>query len=159
MPFSFHWIPARDPHCAEQELNAVLQSRRVVAVERHFCPLAPDPGWAVCVEFVQELASESIDRKNKRTDYREVLDGPTFKLFAAIRQRRKDLAAQEGLPIFAVLNNEQLAEIARQRCSTLSDLRRIKGLGEARIAKYGEAFLQTLREAIDANDGEREPVA
>ena len=42
-------------------------------------------------------------------------------------------------------SNATLAEIARQVPYTLDDLRAIRGMGPARLSKYGEAILQVVR--------------
>ena len=48
----------------------------------------------------------------QRVDYKEVLSPADFALFAKLRDWRKATAEQEGIPVYAVLTNEQLAAIA-----------------------------------------------
>lgn len=52
-------------------------------------------------------------QKPRRTDYREILSPSEFALFAKLRELRKWLAAQEGVPVYAVLTNEQMAALGR----------------------------------------------
>jgi hypothetical protein len=115
--FHFHWIPARNGQQAQADLNANLRTLRVLSVEKHFCPLAPDPGWAVCVEYLEAGAGDMAAgvAGAKRVDYREVLDPETFAIFAALRRLRKEIATQEGVPIYTIMTNEQLASVARKR--------------------------------------------
>jgi superfamily II DNA helicase RecQ len=70
-----------------------------------------------------------------------VLDEPTFKIFARLRDLRKKLAEEERLPAYAVFTNEQLAEIAKARCATPAELGKLEGIGPARVEKYGEAVI------------------
>ena len=49
------------------------------------------------------------------------------------------------MPAYALFTNEQLAEMVQRRVRTLAALREIAGVGEARIEKYGEDFLDILR--------------
>jgi len=50
-------------------------------------------------------------------------------------------------PSYAVFTNEQLAEMVQRRVASAAALREISGVGEARIEKYGAAFLDILKEA------------
>ena len=103
MGMSFHWVPARNGRTAQEELNTSLRSLRVVSVEKHFCPLAPDPGWAICVEYADSGPTTAPGGASsaKRVDYREVLDPETFTIFAALRELRKQIAGEEGNSHFA----------------------------------------------------------
>lgn len=151
MPLSFYWIPARDAQRAQDELNAALGSLRVVSTEKHFCALPPDPGWAVCLEYVEAGGAEAKARSRaKRIDYKEVLDPETFAIFAALRARRKEIAGAEGVPVYAVMSNEQLAAMARHRCQALAELEAVEGVGKARTAKYGPRLLEALSDALAA---------
>ena len=48
----------------------------------------------------------------------------------------------------AVFTNEQLAEMVRQRVATAAALAAIAGVGEARLARYGPAFVDLLAEGV-----------
>ena len=54
-----------------------------------------------------------------KIDYRAVLDERTFALFSHLREIRKALAEKEHLTPYAVFTNEQLAEVAKVRCSSV----------------------------------------
>jgi superfamily II DNA helicase RecQ len=80
-------------------------------------------------------------------DFKEVLSEAEFAVFARLRALRKQLAEAEGVPAYALFTNEQLAEMVQQRVSTATGLRQIAGVGEARVEKYGPAFLDLLTQA------------
>lgn len=67
-------------------------------------------------------------------------------MFVRLRQWRKTAAAEEGVPVYTIFTNEQLAEVARLRPSSKAALGEIEGIGEGRVTKYGEAVLQALGE-------------
>lgn len=76
----------------------------------------------------------------------------TPSVFEALRQLRKSLADQAGLPPYMIFSDATLAEMADRRPQTLADLRTISGVGEHKLEKYGDAFvgcLQSLRETKD----------
>ena len=85
-------------------------------------------------------------------DYKEILSADDFAVFVRLREARKELAAKEAIPVYAVCTNEQLAEMAKDRAATMADLKKIDGFGDAKAEKYGEAFLAAMREADGARD-------
>jgi ribonuclease D len=84
-----------------------------------------------------------------------VLSPPDFALFAKLRNWRKATAEQEGIPVYAVLTNEQLAVIATKRPETAGQLRDIEGVGEGKAGKYGAAVLAVVAD----NGGTASPPA
>ncbi len=133
-----------------EALNQDLRSLRVVSVQRHLCASASEPGWAICVEYLEDRTSgRNKDDDDKRVDYREVLDAESFKVFSALRSWRKATAEKESIPVYTILTNEQLAEVARRRCASLSELEAIDGIGAARVKKYGPALLSRWRAEIE----------
>ena len=160
MRLKFYWIPASDSAAAEQELNQFLAMHRVVQVEKSFCaPAAERPGWALCVQWLpgQEAGpAEKAGMQPGKIDYREVLDAPTFRIFAALRSWRKGVATAQGVPIYTVATNEQLAAIAKQRIQTPAELGKVEGFGGSRMAKYAADLLAVCRAEIAAPDGAEE---
>ena len=68
-------------------------------------------------------------------------------LLAALKRQRRDLARAENVPAFMIFADRTLIDMAQKRPATLEDLRRVYGVGERKIARYGEAFLEVLEEA------------
>lgn len=146
----FFWIPARDSSAAEAELNTFLGGHRVVQVEKAFCSDADGPGWSLCVQWLpgETPATAPAMKGGSKVDYRELLDEPTFKIFAALRTWRKDRAAADGVPIYTVATNEQLATIAQQRIQTKAALAQVEGFGTSRLGKYAEALLAVCADTM-----------
>ncbi len=162
MAMSFFWIPVRNGQSAQQELNLALARLRVASVERHFCVLPPEPGWAICSEHaLGDTSAKSTARAENgpKVDYKEILDPETFGVFAALREWRKEATVEAGVPIYAIMNNEQLAEAARRRCKSLADLESIEGVGPARMKAHGPALLAAIERAVkggESNSGRKE---
>ncbi|HPC84262.1 MAG TPA: DNA helicase RecQ [Thermoanaerobaculaceae bacterium] len=72
---------------------------------------------------------------------REV-DEPLFERLRALRRR---LAAEQGVPAYVVFPDATLAAMAALRPHTREELARVSGVGAAKLARYGEAFLAELR--------------
>ena len=80
-----------------------------------------------------------------RIDYKEVLSPEDFELFSRLRELRKSIADVEGIPPYAVFTNEQLAEMARTKVKTKSDMSKINGIGDAKMKKYADRFLGAMQ--------------
>ena len=90
-------------------------------------------------------ASEATDPGSKsRVDYREVLPPDQFHIFAKLRDLRKRIAKEDGVPPYALFTNEQLADMVRGSVRTEAELARIDGIGPSRIGKYAVRFLEIL---------------
>jgi ATP-dependent DNA helicase RecQ len=66
-------------------------------------------------------------------------------LFHALRARRTALAKAEAVPAYVILPDRSLLDMARRRPATRAELADIHGVGEAKLARYGEAFLEVIR--------------
>jgi ATP-dependent DNA helicase RecQ len=71
--------------------------------------------------------------------------GPADPLFEALREARRTLAAQTGVPAYVVFHDSTLREIAAARPATLAELGRVQGVGEAKLQRYGAAMLDAVR--------------
>ncbi len=74
-------------------------------------------------------------------------DSAEGKIFEALRKLRRDLAKDQGLAAYMVFADKTLLEMAERRPATLDDLRGIHGVGERKIALYGEVFLDAIAQA------------
>ena len=73
------------------------------------------------------------------------LSGDDAELFQALRARRLELARAEHVPPYVVASDRTLHEIAEFRPRSVSDLEGIYGIGAAKAARYGEAFIDVVR--------------
>lgn len=85
-------------------------------------------------------------RQRRRRD-RSGEDHPHDPLFEALREKRRALASAAGVPPYVIFHDTTLREMAAARPTSLAGLGRVSGVGEAKLAKYGEAFLEVLQSA------------
>lgn len=145
MQYKIIRVPVVDPESFEEELNKFLRSHRIVSIRTEFTSQDSKDGvsaFCFLIEYVD--GSKSGGNKPNRIDYREVLSDEEFARFAKLRQTRKRMAEEYGLPVYAVFTNEQLANIARKPPASLPELESIEGIGEGKREKYGQAILDTL---------------
>jgi ATP-dependent DNA helicase RecQ len=62
-------------------------------------------------------------------------------LFARLRAWRAEVAREHGVPAYVVLHDSTLRAIAQARPASLEALRALPGLGERKLASYGERLL------------------
>lgn len=133
---STFFVPHADGGEMLNELNAFLRGHRVMSIEKAFA----GDGWAFCIEWLEGASSQTgvPVAKNRRVDYREILDEATFARFAKLRERRKAAAREFGVPVYMIMTDSQMAEAVKDGDPTLEVLRNISGFGDARLEKYGK---------------------
>lgn len=67
-------------------------------------------------------------------------------LFEYLRQHRKRLAEEAGLRPYLIFPDTVLIDLANLRPTTLGEFGNVKGVGEAKLKKYGLSFLQAIAE-------------
>ncbi|WP_181789209.1 DNA helicase RecQ [Streptomyces phytophilus] len=67
-------------------------------------------------------------------------------LFERLRAWRGATAKEQGVPAYVIFHDATLRQIATERPGSLASLGSVSGVGENKLAKYGEAILQTVAE-------------
>jgi ATP-dependent DNA helicase RecQ len=67
-------------------------------------------------------------------------------LLEALKALRTRLALAQKVPAYVVFSDRTLVELATRRPSSLRTLREIHGVGDAKLDRYGAAFLDVIRE-------------
>ncbi len=86
----------------------------------------------------------AVPPPKKRGSRRRQSDGPADPLFEALRETRRELAAAAGVPAYVVFHDSALREIAAARPSSLDELARVQGVGEAKLQRYGAAMIEAV---------------
>ncbi|MGE5597977.1 MAG: RQC domain-containing protein, partial [Bacteroidota bacterium] len=71
-------------------------------------------------------------------------------LFGILRRVRREIAAQEGVPPYLVFADSTLREMARDMPTTAETMLAIKGVGQAKLERYGRLFLAAIQEHLAA---------
>jgi ATP-dependent DNA helicase RecQ len=75
---------------------------------------------------------------------RKRFDGPADPLFDALREARRKLAADAGVPPYVIFHDSTLREIAARKPKSLNELSAVEGIGAVKLERYGEAMLAIL---------------
>ena len=126
-------------------MNAFLRGPRVLAVKKEFVADGENSFWTFCVEYLDGAgAGAMLPGGRPKVDYKEVLKPEEFEVFSRLRDWRKSVAEKEGVPVYTVLTNEQLAQMVQKQVKSKAGLKEIEGVGDARVEKYGDALVQLL---------------
>lgn len=75
--------------------------------------------------------------------YAEANDDP---LWHALKTKRTELAKEQGVPPYVIFHDSTLLEILNQKPGNLTEMGNISGIGQAKLARYGDDFLQVLED-------------
>ncbi|MDO4262800.1 MAG: HRDC domain-containing protein, partial [Deinococcus sp.] len=104
-------------------------------------PLELEPAAALQPDLPVPAAQPGSGKPDPTAD----LTDEQSAVFARLRDWRNAEASRQEISRFIVASNATLAEIARRVPYTVEDLQTIKGMGPARLSKYGEAIVQVVR--------------
>jgi len=68
--------------------------------------------------------------------------------FECLRLWRQDRAEHLGIPSFMICHNSELITIAKEKPRKVEDLKKIKGFGERKIAKFGDDIIALLNSIL-----------
>jgi ATP-dependent DNA helicase RecQ len=97
------------------------------------------------VQVARAARSASV-RRDRAAGTGVSLEGEDRRLFDRLRALRKQLADEHGLPPYVIFHDATLRELALERPASLEALARIRGIGEAKLSRYGERFIEAIRE-------------
>jgi ATP-dependent DNA helicase RecQ len=66
-------------------------------------------------------------------------------LFEALRAKRRELAAEAGVPPYVIFHDATLRDMAQIRPKSLRDMALVSGIGARKLDDYGEAFLGVIK--------------
>ena len=96
-------------------------------------------------EVVKRKVSKVGRGANAKEAYVAVSEDPLWYL---LKGKRTELAREQGVPPYLIFHDSTLLEFLNRRPTNLSQMANISGVGQAKLERYGEAFLQVL---INAN--------
>ena len=113
-----------------------------------------DAGWQVLkglsrIELRKDLragASAKAQRRDKRVPA-VILGEADAALLASLKALRSKLAQEQRVPAYVVFSDRTLVELATHRPESPRAMREIHGVGDAKLERYGTAFLEVIGSA------------
>lgn len=87
---------------------------------------------------------QEVERVQKKGKKKEELSY-NHALFAILRQKRKEMADEAGLPPYVIFSDKTLAEMASYYPQSTESLLNISGVGQVKLRQYGHAFLEVIQ--------------
>jgi ATP-dependent DNA helicase RecQ len=129
-----------------------LLAQGLLAVEGDYSTLVLTAASAEVLRKEREVAlrrePERAPRAAKAAKARSVapvdLPEEAMPVFEALRTWRTATAKEQGVPPYVIFHDKTLREIATRSPSSLAELGEVNGVGENKLAKYGQQILDTL---------------
>ena len=114
-----------------------------------------DEGWKVLkgkatIELRKDMATGAAkgSRRDKRAAVASAVVGEAdANLLDALKALRTRLAQEQKVPAYVVFSDRTLAELATHRPQSARAFREIHGVGDAKLERYGDIFLEAIRAA------------
>jgi len=84
--------------------------------------------------------------KSRSSAAQQRLDADEKLLWEALRALRKQLASDQDVPPYVIFHDATLMEMVLYRPLTSEQMRRLSGVGERKLAQYGDPFLELIAE-------------
>ena len=97
-------------------------------------------------EFSDDDDDETVEGQGGALD-------PT--LFAMLKDLRKKVAKQKGVPAYAVFQESSLEQMATVYPVTLEELQQVQGVGAGKARKFGKEFVELIKRHCEENEIER----
>ena len=140
MQIKLFTIPIGDSGAALDEMNRFLKGNKILEVQNQLISNENGAYWCFCVRYIEKELSQTIYSKIK-VDYKQVLDEATFQKFSKLRAIRKKVAADEGIPAFAIFTDEELAGLAKLETITEKTMLSVKGIGDKKVERFAKHFI------------------
>jgi ATP-dependent DNA helicase RecQ len=130
-----HFDEVADPcgtscdHCTGQSVEARLEE----AADLERVAMA---GWRRSAPTARNTSRASLDVNDLSVEDRE--------LFDALRALRRELADEVGVPAYIVFGDRVLLEMVDRKPETHRALLQVPGVGQAKLERYGDAFLEVI---------------
>jgi ATP-dependent DNA helicase RecQ len=100
------------------------------------------PGARAILKGEQNVSIAMPRPRKRASSPRSDRDGGP--LFDALREARRKLAAQLGVPPYVIFHDSTLRELAEKKPRNLRELAEVQGVGAAKLQRFGETILDVL---------------
>jgi superfamily II DNA helicase RecQ len=136
------------------EVSGFDAGRKLVITEN-------DGGVSITAQDIssQEIKPEASPRKQEAAGAKEEApmsgdvragQAPSGGLFRKLSDLRRSIAEEARLPAYTIFQDKSLHAMCEALPQDIQALRAIKGVGEARITKYGDMFVDAIKRHLNA---------
>jgi ATP-dependent DNA helicase RecQ len=131
-------------------LARTLTARGMLAATEHGgLMLGPQARSVLKGEEAVTLAEPPPKARRSRKSRGEAAPNPIGNpLFEALRARRKELAAEHGIPAYVIFHDSVLRDMAHRCPETLAEMGTIPGVGAKKLETWGGDFIAVIRDSL-----------
>ncbi|NNK99394.1 MAG: DNA helicase RecQ [Xanthomonadales bacterium] len=96
------------------------------------------------LQLARPRVQEKAGRKKKKSGPVAELNEGDLRLFETLREIRKQLALEQGVPPYVIFGDAALVEMSRERPSNEAEFLAINGVGEVKLERHGATFLEAI---------------
>ncbi|MFA6203718.1 MAG: DNA helicase RecQ [Gallionella sp.] len=97
-----------------------------------------------------EPAKRKSVKSGTESKSRELFAGANEdRLWLALKAKRMELAREQGVPPYVIFHDSTLLEMHDQRPGSLTDMGHISGIGQGKLARYGDDFLKVIEDVAN----------
>ena len=96
------------------------------------------------LELARPRVEEKVRKKKRKSGPIEELSEDDLRLFETLREIRKQLAAEQGVPPYVIFGDVALVEMSRERPSTEDEFLEVNGVGQVKLERHGAVFLEAI---------------
>ena len=104
-----------------------------------------EASWQVLRGERSVQVGESVKPAKNRKASKAAASSAGDPLFESLRALRKRLADEAGMPPYIVFNDASLWDMTQRKPTTLEEFSTIVGVGQAKLSRYGEQFVELIR--------------
>jgi hypothetical protein len=147
-PFEKNFQFETDNRELEKKINNALKNLKEEIHTKHAGVASCEGGFSVTrylrsIANARGKATSKKDKKVKTTDY-SMSDMEHPELFQNLRQWRSEKAKTQGVPHFQIMHQKVLIQIAVRLPDNTRDFKKISGIGDKTIEKYGEDLVNLV---------------
>jgi hypothetical protein len=147
LTFRIFNIPLTDN---DKELSEFNNFVRDVDIKRMSAQVVDNRYWSILIGYKRlEVEEKEIKHNKFACESLSELSAEDIGLFEKLKRWRHEKAQRLGVPEYLILQNKTLMTIAKLRPGTTEELMNVHGIGERKIADYGEEIIKMI---ADTND-------
>ncbi len=137
--------------------QALIQNLIVKDIDNYGLLKVSQEGFEFLDSPYSVMLAKDHDYENPDDD-EDVIDGSHKNtsadqtLFAMLKDLRKQISRKENLPPFVIFQDPSLEDMAIQYPVTMEELTQITGVGTGKAQKYGQPFLNLIKNYVDENE-------
>lgn len=73
-------------------------------------------------------------------------------LFERLRQKRRELADEQGVPAFVIFSDRTLHDMARLQPQTPAEFLQVSGVGQVKLRQYGDVMIAVVAQYLRGDE-------